>query len=198
MALDITHHPETTIQELRDYHGQPMTREAFLALPETTQPIELVEGVVYMAPSPNYDHQKISVHLSTRLLTILPNGDVGVAPLDVHFDDETILQPDLFWVSQGNPNCILQDGYWHGAPDLCIEILSPSTAIRDKRDKFALYERFGVREYWIVDPTHQVVDVWSLVEGKFTRIGTFGAADTLPSVVLSGVSVSLASIFPIG
>ena len=77
------------------------------------------------------------------------------------------VQPDVLWNSPASRCVLVDDAYFRGAPDLVVEVLSPSTALRDKQTKFRLYEKYGVREYWIVEPTAQYVEVWALVEAKF-------------------------------
>lgn len=168
-----------------------MTAEAFRQLPETNLPIELLDGAIVVSPTPKDEHQAILGELFALLKNIAPSGSVRVAPLDVYLDDRNVVQPDIFWVGEENSACQLIDGYWHGAPSLVIEILSPSTARRDKTTKFDLYQNYGVQEYWMVDPLAAYIEVWVLQGNQFTRHGVFGSEDTFISPVLGNQPVDL-------
>ncbi len=80
-------------------------------------------------------------------------------------------------------------GDLRGAPDLVIEVLSPGTARRDKKDKFSLYEKHGVREYWIIDPSEKLLEVWQLRDGRFSRLDVFGPGDPFTSLLLGPIDV---------
>jgi Uma2 family endonuclease len=95
-------------------------------------------------------------------------GEVRVAPYDVHLDAENIFQPDIVFVAKGNINKIKERGLY-GAPDLVIEILSPGNKKYDKRDKKDIYEKYGVKEYWIIDPADKQVTGYTLVNDEFVQ-----------------------------
>ena len=176
-----------------DLHTKHMMAEAFLRLPETLIPTELIKGVVIVSPSPEIRHQDVSSNTNDILKRLIPNGKAYYAPMDVRFDDENVVQPDLFWVSD-HSNCQRIDGkYFQGPPDLTVEILSPSTARRDHETKFALYEQHGVREYWIIDLETNKVAVWSLDDGRFRDVGNFGVGETFTSPLLN-VQISIDEI----
>jgi Uma2 family endonuclease len=121
---------------------------------------------------------------------------VVISPMDVHLDDENVVQPDVFWVSGADSLCKLgEDGHWHGAPDLVVEVLSPSTALRDHGVKFALYERFGTREYWLIDPEGEFVEVFHREGEIFRRFGVFGREDVFALSVLLDVTVQVSALF---
>jgi Uma2 family endonuclease len=123
-------------------------------------------------------------------------GEAILSPIDVYLDDENVFQPDLFWVSGAESGCQLgEDDYWHGAPDLVVEVISPSTARRDRGDKYDLYQRHDVREYWIVDPTARFVEVFVYQGEGFTRQGLYGPEETFASSVLAGREIDLKQIF---
>jgi Uma2 family endonuclease len=90
---------------------------------------------------------------------------------------------------------IITDANIQGAPDLVVEILSPSTASRDWRDKLDLYARHGVAEYWLVDPVSEIVWVFRLVDGTLVQVGMYGVGDTLTSPLLEGFSLELGEVF---
>jgi Uma2 family endonuclease len=173
--------------------------EYFAAYPEETNlPQELLEGEVFIMPAPSFVHQYTLGELYEPLKAHIKAGQLGIlvlSPSDVVLDENNVVQPDLFFVANGSA-CHLQNmTHWQGAPDLCIEILSPSTAKRDMEDKFALYERQGVREYWVVDAANRYVSVYSWIDGRFVRQGVYGPADHLRSLVLPALDLPLQGIF---
>jgi Uma2 family endonuclease len=174
---------------------QTLARE-FFALAESNLPMELIDGEVIVSPAPKDPHQKASLHLLQVLLSCLPDGEIRYSPADVYLDEMNVVQPDIFWVSESNTICRLnQDGYWQGAPDLVIEILSPGTARQDKVVKFRLYEQHGVKEYWLVDPAGKRVEVWFLIEKRYEYQGSFGPSESFHSTVLGNKKIDLSAVF---
>ncbi len=133
---------------------------------------ELIEGEHFMTPSPNLYHQKISIKLA-RYVSIYAEekdlGEVFTAPTDVVLSDVEVLVPDLLFVSNKKRH-ILKENYIHGAPDLIVEILSPSSVHYDKVVKFKRYAYYGVLEYWLVDPEKHVVEVYDLEQQKLIKV----------------------------
>ena len=132
-------------------------------LPDDGNRYEAIEGDLYVTPAPTLRHQTISYRLLRELARLLVDpglGRVWYAPVGVWFPatDEGV-QPDLLFVSNERRGILAPEGL-RGAPDLVVEILSPTTASRDRGVKRRLYERQGVAEYWIVDPDLEAVDVW--------------------------------------
>jgi Uma2 family endonuclease len=166
-----------------------MTAAEFFELPESNQFIELLDGELIMSPSPLTRHQRMSGWFFALLLDLIPNGELFYAPMDVYFDDDNVPQPDIMWVAESS-KCVITEKRLVGPPDLIVEVLSPGTAANDRKKKFELYQKYGVREYWIADPVHLLLDVWQLVDGAFVWLGAFGTTDTFISPVL-GKSVSL-------
>lgn len=171
------------------------TLEEFQALPESLEHIELIDGELIVSPTPKFRHQN-AVGNTFLLLQKLPQGKVVLSPMDVYLDDENVVQPDVFWVSGAESLCKLgSDGYWHGAPDLVVEVLSPSTARRDHREKFALYERFGTREYWLVDPEAEFVEVFRREGDVLVRFGAFGVDEHFALSVAPEIALEVAALF---
>lgn len=142
--------------------------EVFKSLPEGT-PAQLIKNNIIMSPSPLFKHQKTVGKLYRQIEDFVEANDLGqtiIAPMDVYFDKENIFEPDIFFISNQNSQIIGEDGIY-GAPDLVIEILSPSTARLDQEDKKEAYEHYGVKEYWIVDPNTK------LAEGYFSEKEVF-------------------------
>ncbi|MBR1496499.1 MAG: Uma2 family endonuclease [Oscillospiraceae bacterium] len=164
---------------------------------------ELYDGEAVALASPSILHQRISVEISTQLALFLRGKPCQVfsAPLDVRLFEkagepleftDTVVQPDILVVC--DPGKLDRSGV-RGAPDLVVEILSPATKYYDKRLKYQLYERAGVREYWIVDPDTRSVAVHVLTDGRFGSPDIFTAASKIPVSVLDGCEIDLALVF---
>ena len=170
----------------------------YVNLPESeNRRHELIEGDLHMVPSPGPSHQDVVFALSRALHAFVEEkrlGKVMIAPLDVVLSDEDVLQPDIMFVSTQRLS-IITDRNINGPPDLVVEVLSPATAGRDRTIKRAMYLRFGVREYWIVDPAMRTVEVLraGALEFETVRIYSEGAAAGSP--VLDGLRVEVNSIF---
>lgn len=183
-----------SLAQLARQRGEPVTmpmdRAAFLALPESNLPLEYIDGEIAVSPSPVDSHQDMILDAAAYLKMLIPYlaGTLRIAPLDVHIDGQNTVQPDVFWVSADNPRCRLgEDGYWYGAPDLVVEVLSPGTARRDRGIKFRLYERAGVREYWLIDADY--IEVYRLVNDKFERVGVFGEGEVFVTALIDGLTI---------
>jgi len=158
---------------------------------------ELIDGVPYAMSTPSLAHQEISV----QLLRIIANFLVGkqckvfAAPVDVRLNvdtgDDTVVQPDLLVVCDRSK---LDGKSVLGAPDMVIEILSPSTSMRDRVLKFRRYLQAGVREYWIVEPESQSVSVHVLKNGEYFT-NTYGSDESVPVQVLDGCVIDLTEVF---
>lgn len=174
-----------------------MTATEFLALPESNRLEQLLHGEYLMSPPPTDAHQKVVGKIFLTLTQFLTTGELRIAPTGVYLEEENFVEPDIFWVNPENTHCQLHpDGrYWHGAPDLVVEVLSPSTAAQDRGSKFDLYEKHGVREYWLADPEAQFVEVYTLVEQTFTRQGVFVPGENFVSPVLGGQAVEVGRCF---
>lgn len=171
-----------------------MTAQEFFELPETNTPTELIEGELILSPSPIPVHQRIIGLIYLLLTKLIPNGEVFFAPIDVYFDEDNIPQPDVVWVSE-NGNCTIGEKRLISAPDLIVEVFSHGTVRTDKKKKFRLYQKYGVREYWMVDPVEQYIEVWQHDGERFILIDVFDSDDTFASPVLNGQEVEVKAIF---
>jgi Uma2 family endonuclease len=165
---------------------------------------ELIDGVPYnMTPAPSRTHQKILAALLTKFYSFLEDKDCEVysAPFDVRLPEGkeeeneiiTVVQPDLVVVCDQTK---LDDKGCIGPPDLIIEITSPSTASKDLKGKFNLYERMGVKEYWIINPTDETVMVFQLdLQGKYGRPSVYSKEDTIQVGILDELTIPLKNIF---
>ncbi|GAB4471929.1 MAG: Uma2 family endonuclease [Burkholderiaceae bacterium] len=159
---------------------------------------ELIDGAAYlMAPAPLLDHQETVGEIFRQLANALAGTSCRafVAPVDVRLpkreqsDEEvdTVVQPDVLVVC--DPSRLDRRGV-RGAPDLVVEVLSPATASHDQVLKRRVYERAGVREFWLVHPVDRVVTVYRLVGGQYGRPDVFELAGATPVGVLPGVTIA--------
>ncbi|MEX1030083.1 MAG: Uma2 family endonuclease [Paenibacillaceae bacterium] len=164
---------------------------------ETTERFEIIEGLRYdFLSSPKYAHQKILTNLHLAFHSACSQeGEILLAPLDVHFDEDNIVQPDVIYIARDNLG-IIRDGFVFGVPDLVVEILSESTGRRDKTIKKSLYERFGVKEYWLADPVYRLVEQFVLEDDRYRLIATLTEQDQLTSRAVPCLIIDLAGIFP--
>lgn len=169
-----------------------LTVQDLATLEETPYIRELIDGKLFMVGSPAAKHQRLVGNLYFYLRQIVPSGELMLAPMDVILDEYTVLQPDIFWVAEGSA-CVEIDGVFRGAPDLVIEVLSPTTARRDTGIKFRKYEASGVRKYWQVNAEQDLSTVWVLREGVFRQLDVYGVEGTLASPTL-GMTINLANV----
>ena len=158
---------------------------------------ELVDGDLILTPAPRRDHQTAQGNLGTALLTFVRDRQLGVvyfAPRDVVLSDHDVVQPDLMFISNQRLHIDTENEVW-GAPDLVVEVLSPSTSDRDRTYKRALYARHGVKEYWMVDPDEMSVVVLLLADHGYELSASYGIGDALTAPTLPGFSISLDQIF---
>jgi len=165
---------------------------------------EIIEGVPYsMSPAPATEHQSISFEISRQIGNCLKDELCRAfsAPFDVRFEEnigsaegeiETVVQPDIVVICDDKK---IDKRGCMGAPDLVVEILSPSTAYKDETEKLKLYEKHGVKEYWIVNPEANYIMIYHLIDNKYGKPDYLMDDDIIESSVLKGFSVSCREIF---
>lgn len=174
--------------------GTRMTNAEFLDSAETNQRAELIDGEVFV-DAPTTNHQILLGRIFLTLHGLIPNGILFLSPIDVVLGEGYIPQPDLVWVAEDS-QCVIDPKRLYGPPDLVVEILSPSTEARDRKAKYGLYERHGVREYWMVNADERFVEVYTLADGTYKRVGVFVAGEDAEfTSPLLGKPVALAGIF---
>ena len=168
------------------------TEEDYFRLPETNKIVELSDGMVIVKPSPTTQHQGIL----GRLLLLFGNhvlvkklGEIVTAPMDTRLWKGKVRQPDIEFMSNEHLDRITEK-MW-GVPDLAVEILSEGTAKTDKGKKFREYQKAGVLEYWIVDPFKQAIEVYTLEDGIYKKLGEWGPGEIAKSKLLDGLEVSV-------
>jgi Uma2 family endonuclease len=173
------------------------TYDDYRTAPENER-YELLEGELVMVPAPNFAHQNTSAYLAATLWKFVREHDLGVvlsAPFDVVLSEERVFQPDILFVSRERLSIINPENIRGTAPDLVVEILSPATAERDRFYKRAVYARYGVKEYWIVDPEASIIEVTRLGEKDLETVKVYGKHELLKSLLLEGLTVELDEVF---
>jgi|SRR5579862_408717 len=173
------------------------TRRDYQALPDTGPRHQLVEGDLIMAPAPNRYPQEICGNLEFILCSYLkryPIGKVYHAPFDVYLDELNVFQPDILFVSKANSS-ILTDIGAEGAPDLIVEILSPSNSELDRERKRKIYAHCGVVEMWIVSPEGRTVQIYRLQEDATKPVAIRGEHETLESGLFPELAIDLREVF---
>ncbi|MFP4229062.1 MAG: Uma2 family endonuclease [Salinivenus sp.] len=191
MPTSVSDRPDVDLPEKERY-----TYEDYRQLPEGA-PYELIRGQLVMSPAPTPYHQIIQANLFFELSKVVREGNQGRVvgpPLDVRLDDTTVLQPDLVYLATARTDRIGEQAI-EGAPDLVAEILSPATAHRDLTEKKRLYEIHGVREYWVVDPEQQAVEVFAHTEEGFMQRARVVEEGTVTSGLLNALEVRLSDLF---
>jgi Uma2 family endonuclease len=174
-----------------------LTFEQFRELPSDGKRYELVHGEVHFIPTPNTRHQFTLQNLALSLGPYARMNHLGeylVAPLDVRLGEKTVLQPDLIYISNARAG-IIQENWIEGAPDLAVEVLSPSTAGHDRATKLPIYASVGVPEVWFIDPKAKTVEVLTLQGAKYLVEATYAGHHVLTSNLFPGWKLPLAELF---
>jgi len=181
--------------------GQPATNRVYTydelvaEMPETNQPHELWDGVLIMSPTPSFFHQKIAFRFERSLNDWIQDHDQGevIGPIDMVLSPHRTVQPDVSYVSGERLSII--DRVIRGPADLVAEVVSLGGRNRDRIEKRDLYEQHGVKEYWIIDPESQTVDVLALVNGRYELAMRAGPSELAKSSLLPGFQISVDELF---
>jgi len=161
-------------------------------LPEGA-PYQLIGGCLVKEPAPIPYHQILSSRLEFELMKFVEERDLGQvlnAPTDVYLSDTEVYQPDILFISKERMS-IIGAKKIEAAPDLVIEILSPSSAYYDLRHKMHVYETSGVKEYWVVDPIEKGIEVYQNINGEFRLFNKAYRSGLIHSALLEGFAVEL-------
>lgn len=173
------------------------TYEDYLTFPEDSWGVQIIEGELVVSPSPKTIHQAVLMNLSLAISAFVRNkkcGEVFFAPFDVILDNHNIVQPDILYISNENKDVLTEDNV-KGAPDLIVEVLSQSTRQFDLLGKKDVYQKFGIKEYWIIDPENKSVAVYFLEKGQYAIYNQEEKEGIISSKILNGFKVSLKEIF---
>lgn len=198
------------LPDLRYVKGNPMlarekmTYHEYAALPNDGKRYELLHGVLVMTPAPMIEHQDVSSILFYYLYHFVKANQFGKvyhAPLDVILDENTVVEPDILFLSTARISLLTKKAC-EGSPDMVVEIVSPSSITRDRYTKRKLYQQFGVQEYWIADPANKSIEVLILREGQY-NVYCIASAEgdeedanrLVSSAVLEGFSLDVREVF---
>jgi Uma2 family endonuclease len=173
-----------------------LTYADYAALPDDGKRYQLLDGELVMTPSPNAWHQDVLLTLAQELVAHARDHEPGriyVAPLDVVLDDHNVLQPDIFFISNERA-AVRQGGRILGAPDLCVEVLSPGTQHLDRARKREIYARFGVAHCWIVDLHTRAIEEYVLAGGAHRARSVAGYADPFRPAAFPGFVFTLNAV----
>jgi Uma2 family endonuclease len=172
--------------------------EDYYDLPDDNLRYEILDGELEMSPSPNVAHQTVSGNLLVVLLSYVRSNALGrvfAAPIDVILAYTTIVVPDLVFVSNERAPLITKRAI-EGAPDLLVEILSPSSTRRDRHTKAALYARLGVTHYWILDPEARTLDEFERTDtGEYAVVAAHGADATVRTRCFPALTFEMSTLW---
>lgn len=174
-----------------------MTAEEYHQLPEGPPYFQLIDGELFMSPSPHFFHQEIILNIASPIREYLrryPIGKVVVGPSDVEFNQKNVFQPDVFFIRNERLGMIDKHGA-KGAPDLVVEVISGSTGRLDLGPKMMIYAQTGVLEYWVILPQSRTVDIYRLAESAEQPAETLAEGVSLKTPLLPGLELPLAEIF---
>jgi Uma2 family endonuclease len=180
-----------------------LTEDDYQRFPDDGRRWELIDGEAYVTPAPSLEHQRVSRNLEFVLhehVRAHQLGEIFYAPVDVYLGRTDIAQPDLVFVSAARVAILSKRGI-EGAPDLVIEILSPSTKHRDLGDKQQMYARHGVQHYWIVDPVAKSIAELALSGRAYALVATHCCVNASPGGggfeprCIAGLTIALGEVF---
>jgi Uma2 family endonuclease len=175
-----------------------MSYDLYRLLPDDGKRYELIDGeLIMMTPAPTPQHQRILKQLGFQLSAFVETnglGEVFIAPVDIVLEDHTVVEPDILFVSRERRGIVGEEAI-HGAPDVVVEILSPSSFYHDLRRKMGLYSQFGVQEYWIVDPEKQAIDLYVRAGNELKLTRQFASHETFESPLLGEFRLAVSAIF---
>ncbi|MBI5235590.1 MAG: Uma2 family endonuclease [Deltaproteobacteria bacterium] len=158
---------------------------------------EVMEGHIMMVPAPNTFHQRISSEIGYLFVKYVKENDLGsvfLAPTDVVLSDDVVVQPDILFISKERAG-IIGDKAIMGAPDIVVEIISPSSSFNDSVRKREIYQRFGVKEYWLVFPEEKAIEVMTLENGIYRELCSAKEQGSVRSKFLPRFEVDLKDVF---
>jgi len=170
-----------------------ITAKDYMRATESMALVELLKGQLVARSKGGAAHQNAVLAVASFLRTHGTKGTASIGPQELYLSEDSVLLPDAFWVSKVSSKCRLRGDRWFGAPDVIVEVLTQTSAKVDRGIKFDLYEKYGVREYWLVDMAEQYAEIYRIESGQFIRQGLFMSDQNFRSTPL-GVQVSVADL----
>lgn len=158
---------------------------------------QLINGELIMSPSPGLTHQRVSKNVERIFdaYTERNGGEFFHAPFDVYLDSRNVLQPDVILLAAGTTSAQVTEKGVEGAPDLVVEILSPSNSHIDRYHKREIYRQFGVKEYWMIDPKNQTIEVLNFLLDSNEPVLYLAEEGMVSSSVFPGLNFELSTVF---
>jgi Uma2 family endonuclease len=175
----------------------PLTYEDYVELPNDGKRYEILDGELFVTPAPVPLHQRVSrnlLRILDRQVDRLGLGEILYSPIDLILDTTTIAQPDLLFIRAGRESIVTGRAV-EGAPDLVIEVLSPSSRRQDTKTKAMLYARFGILHYWIVDPKARSMELYDLAGKEYRLVTRESGSSVLQSAVFPGLEIDLGKVW---
>ena len=166
--------------------------------PEDGRRYELYDGEVFVVPAPLPRHQVVQLLIAEMLrhFAAAHGGFAVTSPIDIVFSDYDVLQPDVVFFGAARAHLVDLDRVIRNPPDLCVEVISPSTEDRDRGRKMQMFARFGVPEYWIVDSRLRRIEVYRLEHGAYALLADAAGEGVIESPTITGLAFSVAGLFP--
>jgi Uma2 family endonuclease len=164
---------------------------------DVDKPYQIIAGEIVRTPSPSPFHQDIILNLAEKLRPYIRSKNLGkllISPLDIRFNDDEVYQPDLAFVRQSKIQGVRKEKI-DTLPDLVIEVLSPSDAYQDLTHKKAIYAKYGVGEYWIIDPIEETIEILVNENGLYRTEALLRQPAELESAMFSGFSMTVEEVF---
>ncbi|MDQ6913425.1 MAG: Uma2 family endonuclease, partial [Verrucomicrobiota bacterium] len=178
---------------------QRMSAKEYRQLPEGPPYFQLIKGELFMSPSPRFWHQQIVGNIFSLIREHLRKhrdiGQVVISPSDVELTSDDIYQPDIYFVAQARVEEVLTEEGAGSAPDLVVEVLSPSTARLDRGPKSEVYGAAGVKEMWMVSARDRKVEIYLLDQGQLKLSRTLGAGESLETPLIPGLKLDVSEVF---
>lgn len=180
--------------------GEKLTYQDYLEIPdEPGYRFEILEGILVKEPSPDVIHQRVSRRLQRFLEDFFwmsdPKGEIFNAPLDVTLDEMTVVQPDLFYISEEHKK-IIKETRIDGPPTLVVEIISPSSSCKDRLQKMQIYQKAKVQHYWLVNTTEKTLECFSMQGGFYTLVASGMDSDVVKHPGFKGLALDLSVLWP--
>lgn len=174
-----------------------MSAAQFGQLPEGPPYFQLIRGELFISPSPRFWHQEIVLNIASRFREHLrkhPVGKVVISPSDVELSLDDVYEPDIYFISRERLGIVTEQGV-SGAPDLIVEVLSPSTAKLDLGPKREVYGAAGVKEMWVVDARRRKIDIYLLKDAQLTLARSAVEGESIATTLIPGLSLEVREIF---
>lgn len=170
------------------------TVDDYLLLGEIKTPCQLINGELVMSPAPKPSHQRVARKIFKVLDAANLPGEIFFSPIDLYINSRNVFQPDLVYLADSNKDYLTERGI-EGPPDIIVEIISPSNSYTDRNQKKNTYLKFGVKEYWIVDPGNKTIEIYTPAGGEDVPVCFTYKDEEVTSTIVKALRFNLKDIF---